>query len=85
MEKDNTLLMRCATAAQKAADFLLQVNDKKEPKFYKDWAVLERSDQVYLLIDLYGLHDPGDQGREVGRRIGFSAAPSIKFLIIFDQ
>ncbi|MFL0083700.1 zincin-like metallopeptidase domain-containing protein [Tenacibaculum maritimum] len=36
MGKDNTLLMRCATAAQKATDFLLQVNESKEPKFYKD-------------------------------------------------
>ncbi|WP_299135270.1 zincin-like metallopeptidase domain-containing protein [uncultured Tenacibaculum sp.] len=36
MEKDNTLLMRSATAAQKAADFLLQVNQAGEPKFYKE-------------------------------------------------
>ncbi len=36
MKKDNRLLMRCASAAQKATDYLLQVNQEKEPKFYKD-------------------------------------------------
>ncbi|CAL2104630.1 zincin-like metallopeptidase domain-containing protein [Tenacibaculum sp. 190130A14a] len=36
MEKDNRLLMRAASAAQKAADYLLQVNEHGEPKFYQE-------------------------------------------------
>ncbi|CAM1355837.1 zincin-like metallopeptidase domain-containing protein [Tenacibaculum halocynthiae] len=36
MQKDNTLLMRSATKAQKAVDYLLQVNSEGEPKFYEE-------------------------------------------------
>lgn len=36
MQKDNKLLMRCASAAQKAADYLLQLNEEGEPKFYQE-------------------------------------------------
>lgn len=34
MGQDNTLLMRGASEAQKAVDYLLQIDDKGEPKFY---------------------------------------------------
>ncbi len=34
MGQDNKLLMRAASEAQKAVDYLLQVNDQKQPKFY---------------------------------------------------
>ncbi|WP_299833786.1 zincin-like metallopeptidase domain-containing protein [uncultured Tenacibaculum sp.] len=34
MGEDNTLLMRAASQAQKAVDYLLQVNEQREPKFY---------------------------------------------------
>lgn len=36
MSKDNTLLMRSATQAQKAVDYLLQVDKNNEPKFYEE-------------------------------------------------
>ncbi|WP_299835491.1 zincin-like metallopeptidase domain-containing protein [uncultured Tenacibaculum sp.] len=36
MEKDNTLLMRSATAAQKAVDYLLQVDQDGQPLFFKE-------------------------------------------------
>ncbi len=34
-KKDNKLIMRCASAAQKAADFLLNLDAKGNPAFYK--------------------------------------------------
>lgn len=36
MGEDKTLLMRSATEAQKAVDYLLQVSDQNEPKFYRE-------------------------------------------------
>ena len=36
MKKDHTLLMRAATAAQKASDFMLQLDEKGDPKFYQE-------------------------------------------------
>ncbi|CAL2114141.1 DUF1738 domain-containing protein [Tenacibaculum sp. 190130A14a] len=36
MQQDNRLLMRAASEAQKAVDYLLQVDENKEPKFYKE-------------------------------------------------
>jgi antirestriction protein ArdC/tRNA A37 threonylcarbamoyladenosine biosynthesis protein TsaE len=36
MGEDKTLLMRSATEAQKAVDYLLQVDENKEPKFYRE-------------------------------------------------
>lgn len=36
LEEDNRFLMRAATQAQKAADFILQYDDEGNPKYFKD-------------------------------------------------
>lgn len=44
MGEDSKLLMRSATEAQKAVDYLLQVNEDKEPKFYEDFKKATKAD-----------------------------------------
>ena len=44
MGEDSKLLMRSATEAQKAVDYLLQVNEDKEPKFYEGFKKATKAD-----------------------------------------
>lgn len=44
MQEDTKLLMRAASEAQKAVDYLLQVDTNKEPKFYK--ALVKKSQKA---------------------------------------
>lgn len=47
MGEDHKLLMRSATEAQKAVDYLLQVNEQNEPKFYS--AIAEESKETFTV------------------------------------